>query len=260
MLRHPYIAAQFLSDQHLRRIIEQAVAPAFHVVPCELWTETRGSPTTAFARQVAMYLAHVACGLTLTEVGRLFARDRTTVAHACGLVEDRREEPPFDRALELLEGVMRLSIPRAPDRRTIEVLRCLKVQTREQGAGRGEALAVLARLATMARMRPRRACPKTRAIASPFIRRAMDLPSRSRMRRRMAIAHGVRKGWLAPDAAGALFRISAAGLRALRTAKSSAASRDRGPPRNAGLMPSTVRRLKVHWPGSAAARTRTAGR
>ena len=58
-----------------------------------------------------MYLAHVGCGLTLTEVGRLFARDRTTVAHACGLVEDRREEPPFDRALELLEGVMRLSIP-----------------------------------------------------------------------------------------------------------------------------------------------------
>lgn len=35
-----------------------------------------------------------------------------------------------------------------------------------------------------------------------------------------AIAHGVRKGWLAPDAAGTLLRISAAGLRALRTAKS----------------------------------------
>jgi chromosomal replication initiation ATPase DnaA len=44
----------------------------------------------------------------LTEVGRLFARDRTTVAHACSLIEDRREDAPFDRALELLEGVMRL--------------------------------------------------------------------------------------------------------------------------------------------------------
>ena len=53
------------------------------------------------------------CGLTLTEVGRLFARDRTTVAHACALVEDRREEAPFDRALELLEGVMRLLSPRS---------------------------------------------------------------------------------------------------------------------------------------------------
>jgi len=109
--RHLYLPAQILSDQHLRRIIEQAVSPAFHVVRDELWTATRGSPNTAFARQVAMYLAHVGCGLTLTEVGRLFARDRTTVAHACSLVEDRREEPPFDRALELLEGAMRLSIP-----------------------------------------------------------------------------------------------------------------------------------------------------
>jgi hypothetical protein len=109
--RHLYLPAQVLGDQHLRRIIEQAVAPAFHVVRHDLWAETRGSPTTAFARQVAMYLAHVGCGLTLTEVGRLFARDRTTVAHACGLIEDRREEPPFDRALELLEGAMRLSIP-----------------------------------------------------------------------------------------------------------------------------------------------------
>ena len=110
--RQIYLPAQLLCDQHLRRIIEQAVAPAFHVVRDELWAAKRGSPAAAFARQVAMYLAHVGCGLTLTEVGRLFARDRTTVAHACSLVEERREEPPFDRALELLEGAMRLSIPR----------------------------------------------------------------------------------------------------------------------------------------------------
>jgi hypothetical protein len=35
-----------------------------------------------------------------------------------------------------------------------------------------------------------------------------------------AIAHGVRKGWLATDAGGTHFRISAEGLRALRAAKS----------------------------------------
>jgi chromosomal replication initiation ATPase DnaA len=50
-----------------------------------------------------MYLAHVACGLTLTDTGRLFGRDRTTVAHACGVIEDRRDDPLFDRALDLLE-------------------------------------------------------------------------------------------------------------------------------------------------------------
>jgi chromosomal replication initiation ATPase DnaA len=97
----------FHVDQALRHLIEQAVVPVFAVPSAALWADTRGSPGDALARQVAMYLAHVACGLTFTEVGRLFARDRTTVAHACGLVEDRREEAAFDRALELLEGIMR---------------------------------------------------------------------------------------------------------------------------------------------------------
>jgi chromosomal replication initiation ATPase DnaA len=58
-----------------------------------------------------MYLAHVAWGLTLTEVGTVFSRDRTTVAHACGLVEDLRDDPVFDRSLELLEGVLRALSP-----------------------------------------------------------------------------------------------------------------------------------------------------
>lgn len=50
-----------------------------------------------------MYLAHVACGLTMSDTGRLFGRDRTTVAHACGVIEDKRDDPLFDRALDLLE-------------------------------------------------------------------------------------------------------------------------------------------------------------
>ena len=100
------LAPPLPADQHLRRLLEQTVAPAFAVPCAELWGDTRGSPDAALARQVAMYLAHVGCGLSLTEVGRLFARDRTTVAHACERVEDRRESAPFDRARELLEGVL----------------------------------------------------------------------------------------------------------------------------------------------------------
>ena len=48
-------------------------------------------------------VVQVGCGLSLTETGRLFQRDRTTVAHACGVIEDRRDDPIFDRALDLLE-------------------------------------------------------------------------------------------------------------------------------------------------------------
>lgn len=104
--------APFLNDHHLCRMLEQAVAPAFEVMCDELWMRTRGAPEAAFARQVAMYLAHVESGLNYTEVGRLFARDRTTVAHACILVEGLRDDAGFDRALELLEGAMRLLAPR----------------------------------------------------------------------------------------------------------------------------------------------------
>jgi hypothetical protein len=101
-------AASLLSDVHLRHLLEQTVTPAFAVSSIMLWGGTRGPPEAALARQAAMYLAHIGCGLTFTEIGRLFQRDRTTVAHACGRIEDRRESVPFDRALELLEGVVRL--------------------------------------------------------------------------------------------------------------------------------------------------------
>ena len=69
---------------------------------------TRGRAKVAMARQVAMYLAHVTCGLTLTEAGELFCRDRTTVAHACQVIEERREDQEFDRALQLIENVTRV--------------------------------------------------------------------------------------------------------------------------------------------------------
>jgi hypothetical protein len=44
-------------------------------------------------------------GLSYSAVGRLFERDRTTAAHACRLVEERRDDPAIDRLLYLLEGI-----------------------------------------------------------------------------------------------------------------------------------------------------------
>ena len=87
----------------IRKAIDPAVATVFEVDVHDLGAAKRGSPRAAFARQVAMYLAHVVCGLSLTEVGVLFARDRTTVAHACEVVEDRRDDPELDGQLEHLE-------------------------------------------------------------------------------------------------------------------------------------------------------------
>lgn len=102
------------ANGHLKAAIEGAVSQVFGVEHAELFRATRGKAPVALARQVAMYLAHVACGLSFTEVGILFGRDRTTAAHACRVIEDRRDDPVFDRALELLEWALPTLIsPRA---------------------------------------------------------------------------------------------------------------------------------------------------
>lgn len=81
------------------------VGNTFGVSVWQLSLRTRGKTYVSTARQLAMYLAHVTCGLSLTEVGRLFGRDRTTVAHACQVVETRRDEPDYDGALIVFEGI-----------------------------------------------------------------------------------------------------------------------------------------------------------
>ena len=92
----------------MREFLLHAVAGVFNVDSTLILLPTRGSVTIARARQVAMYLAHVTCGMSLTQVGVLFERDRTTVAYACTVTEERREDEDFDRAIELLEQAVRL--------------------------------------------------------------------------------------------------------------------------------------------------------
>lgn len=102
----------------VRFAVEPAVAAIFGVDVCDLRSSRRGSPPVAFARQVAMYLGHVVCRLSLSEIGTVFSRDRSTVAHACGLVEDQRDDPIFDAKLDYLERAVlallaALSLPRS---------------------------------------------------------------------------------------------------------------------------------------------------
>lgn len=93
-------------NEALRAILIDMLARVFAVAPGDLLRPTRGRQASARARQLAMYLAHVAVGLNLSAVGRLFGRDRTTVAHACGLIEEQREEPAFDRLVDRLEQAL----------------------------------------------------------------------------------------------------------------------------------------------------------
>lgn len=54
-------------------------------------------------RQIAMYVCHVQLGIAMSDIGPCFGRDRTTVGHACQVVEDRRDEPAFDEFVAMLE-------------------------------------------------------------------------------------------------------------------------------------------------------------
>ena len=81
------------------------VAALFNVSSKELRRPGRSSTAISRVRQIGMYVAHVVLRLTMSEVGRGFSRDRTTVQHACHLIEDLREDADFDSILSLTERV-----------------------------------------------------------------------------------------------------------------------------------------------------------
>ncbi|MFM9938042.1 MAG: helix-turn-helix domain-containing protein [Hyphomicrobiaceae bacterium] len=91
----------------LMRLIQGIIAQIYAIHPRDLLSPNRGLTQVAHARQIAMYLAHVICGIDLSEIGRAYGRDRTTVRYACGAVEDRRDDPDFDLTIELVVGIFR---------------------------------------------------------------------------------------------------------------------------------------------------------
>jgi chromosomal replication initiation ATPase DnaA len=82
-------------------------ASAFGVPAAEVVSSRRNSRRISTARQIGMYLAHTAAELPLTKVAEYFGRDRTTAAHACRLIEDRRDDRKFDAELAELEDLLR---------------------------------------------------------------------------------------------------------------------------------------------------------
>lgn len=94
-------------DRAAARLASEMVSYVTGVSADDIVGETRGSAEAAFARQIAMYLTHVAFEMSLSRVALAFGRDRSTVAHACHLVEDRRDDTEFDATLDRLEQALR---------------------------------------------------------------------------------------------------------------------------------------------------------
>jgi chromosomal replication initiation ATPase DnaA len=81
------------------------VAALFAIPSKELRQAERTAMPATRVRQIAMYVAHVLLKLSMKEVGRGFGRDRTTVAHACQVVEDLRDDGEFDHLVMVTERV-----------------------------------------------------------------------------------------------------------------------------------------------------------
>jgi chromosomal replication initiation ATPase DnaA len=77
----------------------------FSVPSKELRSQERATACISRIRQVGMYTAHVTLGLNMKEVASGFCRDRSTVVHACHLIEDLRDDADFDKICTTVERI-----------------------------------------------------------------------------------------------------------------------------------------------------------
>ena len=74
----------------------------------EMRKPTRGRPQVARARQIAVHLARVVFTMSHRQLAQEFGRDRSTVHHACNLIERMREDNgEFDSTLRWMENLLR---------------------------------------------------------------------------------------------------------------------------------------------------------
>jgi len=93
-------------DEAAARLSADVASYALNVSAAEVLSGNRGSASIAFARQVAIYLCHVGFEFSLARVAAAFGRDRSTVAHACHAIEDRRDDAQFDLWIGGLEAML----------------------------------------------------------------------------------------------------------------------------------------------------------
>lgn len=95
------------SDRSFAALVVHLVSAITHSTAAEIIAETRSEARVSRARQISMYLAHTGLNWTQAYTGRVFGRDRSTVAHACKQVETMREDGLFDRRIGRLERWLR---------------------------------------------------------------------------------------------------------------------------------------------------------
>lgn len=79
-------------------------AEAVNIPADEIRSPMRERAKAAFARQIAIYVAHCVGQVSMTELAAIFERDRSTVAHAVACIEERRDDAYFNARIDLMEA------------------------------------------------------------------------------------------------------------------------------------------------------------
>lgn len=87
-------------------IVRQVTAEMLMLVGDRVQLRRDRRRSSCHVRQIAMYVSHVVLQISLTDIGQVFGRDRTTVSHACNVVEDRRDDVAFDDFVAAVERVI----------------------------------------------------------------------------------------------------------------------------------------------------------
>ena len=90
--------SHFLTLSRLR-LVSSFVNCTFLTREAHILSASRGRRQLSAGRHTMQYLAHVVFGINFTKLGKLTARDRTSVANGCRRIEDMRDDPVADKAL-----------------------------------------------------------------------------------------------------------------------------------------------------------------
>ena len=93
-------------DQLACGLIISLVALSSGIEPARLTCQRPAQQSDRLARWTAMYLTSVTYAWPKWRIAAAFGSDRATVIAACSRIEDMRDDPEFDEALEQLEACL----------------------------------------------------------------------------------------------------------------------------------------------------------
>jgi len=103
--RPPQLPAS-LPIRNVCRIVRQMVGELILLFGDRVMLRRDRRRQACHVRQIAMYVCHVALRIPMSDIGDALGRDRTTVSHACHVVEDRRDDPVFDDFVAVVERIV----------------------------------------------------------------------------------------------------------------------------------------------------------